>query len=240
MPLTACFFSVWRSSIWPMPPVNMIGLRKPQRSPVQAQVKGAGEALDQRFAELVAVVRGAVAGLDLDFQGRGQGVRAGVAVFPFQRVVGDVQVGHAVAGGAGHDQTAPAGALDVADAAAGAGLGAGKGGHAGGEVVGLGGEQRMVTDLGRLQRRGRARLGGHAGWRVWPSMTLELSLKATLLPLGLAARVSVTTWNRVRSYSWPSITCLPRKKPWRECSELALLRSMISTMVGLRPQRSTK
>ena len=37
-----------------------------------------------------------------------------------------------------------------------------------------------------------------------------------------------------------SIICLPRKKPCRECSLLALLRSMISTMVGLRPCFLTK
>ena len=69
-----------------------------------------------------------------------------------------LQVADAVGGGAGHHQRAAAGGVGVADAAAGAGLGAGEGRDAGGEVVGLGGEEDVVVEVGGDERR-RARPG---------------------------------------------------------------------------------
>jgi len=71
-------------------------------------------------------------------------------------------------------------------------------------------------------------------------MPLELSLKAMMLLAGFALSVEVTICIGVSGSASPSITCRPRKKPCRECSELALFRSMISTMVGLRPCLFTK
>ncbi len=129
----------------------------------QTQVKGAGESLNQRFAEFVAVIGGAVAGLDLDIQGRGQAVGTGVAVLPFQRIVRYMEIGHAVAGSARHDKAAPASTLDVTNATAGPGFGPGKGGDPGREIVGLGGKQGMIADFSRLHGRGDAGLSGVQG-----------------------------------------------------------------------------
>ena len=160
----------------------------PALAGLQAQIEAAGEALDERLAELVAVVRGAVARLDLDLQRRRQGVRAGVGGLPLERIVRDVQVGHAVAGRAGHDQAAPAGALDVADAAAGAGLGAGEGGHAGGEVVRLGGEQRVVGDRVLDKRRGRARLERQQRGQLGPANDARVVLEGHQAALGVGGQ----------------------------------------------------
>jgi hypothetical protein len=44
----------------------------PALAALHAQVKGTGEALNQRLAELVAVVGRAIAGLNLNGQGRGE------------------------------------------------------------------------------------------------------------------------------------------------------------------------
>ena len=115
----------------------------------QPQSEGPGEALDHRFAELVAVVRGAVGGLDLDLERAGQIVRVGEArVLPGLRVAGDLEIADAVGGGAGGVVGAAAGGVDIADPAAGAGFGAGKGRDAGWEIVGLGGEDDVLIDLG--------------------------------------------------------------------------------------------
>ena len=73
-----------------------------------------------------------------------------------------------------------------------------------------------------------------------PAMPLELSLNAMMLLAGFAASVDLTISISVSGSASPSITCRPRKKPCRECSEFALFRSMISTIVGLRPCLFTK
>ena len=88
-----------------------------------------------------------------------------VGVLPRKLVARDVQVADAVGRGAGDDVRAPAGGVHVADAAPGAGLGAGKGRDAGGEVVGLGGEDDVVPVERPSSRRARAR-PGCAGTRV--------------------------------------------------------------------------
>ncbi len=131
----------------------------------QPLAEGPGVAGDDRLAELVAVVGGAVGRLDLDLERRGQvaGV-VEVRVLPGQGVARDAEVAHAVGGGAGHHQGSPAGGVDVPDATARAGLGSGERGDARREVVRLGREDDVVVQL-RLGERGRL---PRPGWRDGP------------------------------------------------------------------------
>ena len=103
----------------------------------KTQVKGTGKTLDQRLAEFVAVIRGAVAGINLDLQGGGQIIGTGIMIFPAHGIAGDMEIAHAVAGSAGDDKTTPARPLDITDPATSPGLGTGEGGDTGGEVMGL-------------------------------------------------------------------------------------------------------
>jgi hypothetical protein len=73
----------------------------------EAHAEGAGEAGDEGLAELVAVVAGAVGGLELDLERAGELGRVLpvlVLVLPRERVVRDVEVAHTVPRRAGHHQ----------------------------------------------------------------------------------------------------------------------------------------
>merc|ERR1719210_2974509 len=70
-----------------------------------------------------------------------------------------------------------------------------------------------------------------------PAMLELLSAKAMmlfLLALGLFVRVSLTMRKRDSSFSTPSITILPPKNQWRECSELDWAKSKSSQSDGSR------
>ncbi len=134
-------------------PLAPLAVGEPQ--PERARVS-----LDDRLAELVAVVRGPVRCLDLDLERRGEVARISESrVFPGKLVAGDTQVAHAVGGGPSDDQRAATCGVHVADAAAGARLGARERRHARREVVGLGREDDVV-----VQVRGHER-ARHAGAR---------------------------------------------------------------------------
>ncbi len=110
----------------------------------QAQAVSAGESVDQRLAEAVAVVGGAVAGLDEYLGGRSQvgGMRVAV-VFPGELVTGQVEIADAIRRPGGTDESAPSYRLVVTDPAAAAGGRPGIGSHPGGEVVRLGRQRGM-------------------------------------------------------------------------------------------------
>ena len=115
--------------------------------------EGARVALDQRLAELVAVVGSAVGGLDLDLEWRGEvaGILEG-GVLPRQLVARDAQVPHAVGRRASHIVGTASRGVHVADPPAAAGLRARKRRHSGWEVVGLGGEDDVVVEVRRDER----------------------------------------------------------------------------------------
>ena len=130
----------------------------------QPQAERAGKALDQRFPELVAVVGGAVAGLDFDLERRGQVLRISeFAVLPGQLVPGNTQVAHTVGGRPGHHQGSLPRGVDVPDAPAGSRLRSGKGSHSRREVVGFGGENDVVIHLSGRHRSRTPRLRGEQG-----------------------------------------------------------------------------
>ena len=127
----------------------------------QPQPEAAGEAVDERFAKAVAVVRGPVAGLDEDLDGGRQIGGMGVAVIlPGQLVAGDVQVARAVGRAGSVHEPAPPHSLIVADAPSPAGGRARIGSHARGEVVRLGRQRGMQEHRRRQKPRGSQRLGG--------------------------------------------------------------------------------
>ena len=138
-------------------PLSPSAVREPH--PERARIS-----LDHRLAELVAVVRGPVGGLDFDLEGRGEvGWIAELRVFPRKLVARNVEVAHAVGRGASDHQRALPGRVDVADAPAGARLGARERGHTRGEVVGLGREDHMVFGFGRDHSPRLSGLLGHQG-----------------------------------------------------------------------------
>mmetsp|Transcript_10741 Transcript_10741/g.25283 ORF Transcript_10741/g.25283 Transcript_10741/m.25283 type:complete len:293 (+) Transcript_10741:2620-3498(+) len=126
----------------------------------QAHAEGPVEATDDGLAELVAVVGGPVARLDLDAARVREVGRVGRLLLPRQRVALEVQVAHAVGGDTGHREGATPRRLHVTQAAAGARLSAGEGGDAAGEVVRLGRQDVVVRVLDEREgRRAHCRAG---------------------------------------------------------------------------------
>mmetsp|Transcript_33206 Transcript_33206/g.96159 ORF Transcript_33206/g.96159 Transcript_33206/m.96159 type:complete len:244 (-) Transcript_33206:910-1641(-) len=135
----------------------------------QSQTERPTKAVDYRLSKLVPVVRRAVRRLDGDGAGVCQVCRVlettrPVAVhhvfFPRQRVAFEVEISDAIGRDAGHRGGAPAGGLDIPESASGTGLRTGEGSHCAGEVVRLGGEDRVKCDLRSTHLAGGA---GHRG-----------------------------------------------------------------------------
>ena len=110
----------------------------------EALTEAAGEAMDDRFAELVAVVAGTIRSLHLNLEGSGEivGIHKRF-VLPRQFVSGDVEVADAVRTHTSDGIGSASGGGDVAQPAAGTGLGPGERRDAAGEVVRLGREEGM-------------------------------------------------------------------------------------------------
>ncbi|KAI0558444.1 phosphoribosylformylglycinamidine synthase [Gracilaria domingensis] len=120
----------------------------------------ARKAVDDGLAKLVAVVAGAVAGLDENVERRRQVGRVlERVVFPRARATRNVQVAHRVAGGGHAHQAARARGGGVADAAARARLRAREGRDAARKVVRLRGEEHVHVDVAHGERAGLARRG---------------------------------------------------------------------------------
>mmetsp|Transcript_33625 Transcript_33625/g.60142 ORF Transcript_33625/g.60142 Transcript_33625/m.60142 type:complete len:458 (+) Transcript_33625:446-1819(+) len=123
--------------------------------------KRARVAQHQRLAKLVAVVAGAVGGVDEDLLGGGEGVRVGEGgILAWDGPLGEVEVAGAVASGADTHDGADTRGVGVAHSATRASLRARVGRHRAGKVVRLRGEQEVKVagdgaDGGRGAGHGR-------------------------------------------------------------------------------------
>jgi len=222
--------------IWPMPPLNMMGLSHSRRSPFGSRRPNERRVpLKTRLAELVAVVRGAVWTPRFRSRARGEVRRiAEVGVLPRQPIARDPQVPHAVTRRCPRPPASRARGVPVADPAARARFGAGERGHARREVV-VSREDDVVVEVAATNRAGTPGCSGTIVTDAGARMALECRGNAITLLFGFASSVPLMRPIRWCGASRPSTTSRPLKNQWRECSLLDCAMSKHSRWWGSAP-----
>mmetsp|Transcript_108649 Transcript_108649/g.272287 ORF Transcript_108649/g.272287 Transcript_108649/m.272287 type:complete len:215 (-) Transcript_108649:694-1338(-) len=122
-------------------------------------------AADERLAELVAVVAGAVRAIDQDLEGGSHGAWIlKRLILPGQRVARQVQVAHGIAGDGSDDQRALPCALTITDPAACARLCTREGGDPAREIVRLHRQRQVEVTLDLTEGSWNSRLVGGLFW----------------------------------------------------------------------------